>query len=235
MSDVISDLEFLLLNTLIGVYFPFCDGSDENRRRMTKDEYTNNIYGGGENFMRRNLSQLIGLSSKPNDIANGETCDVQNGMEIYNDCFVIEGRLTLTLSDYNLLDTYQSQISASIESFMNDGLLDDCHPAVIEVRFLDIGLSEIDQGYNNATADDSVESGETIEIFGGRASWIAMSSGLSLLFGVIVITRYRYTASTAQYQEESNDAGAVDDSNNSSEFIDITSNYQMYNIREEDS
>ena len=90
-------------------------------------------------------------------------------MKIYNDCFVIEGRLSLSLSDYDILNTYQSQISVSIKSIMDDGLLDDCHPAVVKVTFLDIGLSDdISFGFINVTADDNVENREIITIFGSR-------------------------------------------------------------------
>jgi len=233
LSEVISDLEFDLLNRLVGIYF--CNNINGKRRKMLSSKRDMNDFFQRGRISKRNLSQLVGLSSKPNDIANGETCDIQDGMKMNNDCFVIEGRLSLSLSDYDILNTYQSQISVSIKSIMDDGLLDDCHPAVVKVTFLDIGLSDdIDFGFNNVTADDNVENREIIIIFGSR-TWIAMCSGVSLLFGLIVLTRYRYTTSNAQqYREEHNDANAVDDSNNSSAFIDITSNYQMYNINEEE-
>ena len=118
-----------------------------------------------------------------------ETCSVQDGTENSSDCLVIEGRLSLFLSNYNVSESLESQILVSIQSFMDDGLLDDCHPAVIKVTFLD-AVSDIGLG-NNVTIDDVViENDQTFDIvFGGRTSWIAMSSGLSFVVCLIVITR----------------------------------------------
>ncbi len=68
MSDIIYDLENMLLNNLIDAYFPSCHSDD--RRRAAINQYNNDIEG-RKNTVKRNLSQLIGLSSKPTDIANG--------------------------------------------------------------------------------------------------------------------------------------------------------------------
>lgn len=198
-TDIVSDVEYTLLDELIKLYFPFCQEEEEQevRRRMIQEYHS--IVNSGIYSNKRFLNEIIGLSSKPVDVGNGETCDVQNLMEFYHSCMIFEGRMSVFLQGNDLLDTYQKDFSQSIKSIMDQGTLNDCHPAMINVTYIDINLGE----QNNETDDETDDEGEnnnetTLGIAGGSSTWIAIGSVTSFVLFMAIVTRYRYMKSVSQ-------------------------------------
>ena len=75
VSDIVAKIEFEILNLLISEYFAFCDHKifpGRNRRRIVMSQKSSDMTDGKTiDHGQRLLSQLIGLSSKPIDVANG--------------------------------------------------------------------------------------------------------------------------------------------------------------------
>ena len=61
---------------------------------------------------------------------------------------------------------------------MDKGLLNNGHPALVHVSFIDIGIGDSEIEFNVETNDDdNVDGGNTtIEIIGGSTSWIATAT-----------------------------------------------------------
>ena len=147
-------------------------------------------------------------------------------------CLVVEGQLSIFLSDFETLDTlFQSQISASIKSMMNRGSLNDCHPAIVNVTFIDIGPSETE--LVAVKPDDNEDEGNdpiVIDIAGNRRSWISAGTAISVFVFLIALTRYRYSASVREDEDLVHNNGGGDnvesDNSSSGAFVDISS-YEM--------
>ena len=107
--------------------------------------------------------------------------------------------MSVFLQGNDLLDTYQKDFSQSIKSIMDQGTLNDCHPAMINVTYIDINLGE----QNNETDDETDDEGEnnnetTLGIAGGSSTWIAIGSVTSFVLFMAIVTRYRYMKSVSQ-------------------------------------
>lgn len=151
-------------------------------------------------------------------------------------CLIIEGRLSIFLSELDLLDSYQSQITKSIKSMMDQGSLNDCHPAIVNITFMNIGLSDTEL----VAVDPDSDAGDGIEpividIPGNRRSWIATGTVISAFVLLIVVTRYRYSISVTTDEDlANNEIGRNEcDSSSSGAFVDV-SNYEMDHIRDEE-
>lgn len=71
VSELVAAVEYNLLNELIAVYFSYC--SKDERRRMTGYELEELVATSAQSLKnkKQSLNEVVGLSSKPIDIANG--------------------------------------------------------------------------------------------------------------------------------------------------------------------
>ena len=118
-----------------------------------------------------------------------ENCQVgHDGMENDHNCFIVQGRFAIFVSDYNvLLDTIQTDIVHSIKSIMDKDLLNNCRPAKNGVAFIydtDIGLDVADFDDEN----DGAENDTITILIGGQTSWIAIGMGVSIF--VVIVVRH---------------------------------------------
>jgi len=230
-SDMVSEIEFTLLNYLISSYFPLCD----SRRKMMVHESEQVIQKNAvtehdnedlkRNHYQRILTEMIGLSSYPVDLANGATCQILVGNRFVGKrtCTVIEGRLSIYLSDLNLLDSHQSEMVKTIKEIMNRGELNTCHPAIESVRFRDNGLYNIEDSNTVILTDDGEIDPGDAEFIVGTTSWILIGAGASVFLSIIVITRYRYTASSRSGCTSSVvGANIPEDDSSSGAYIDVS-------------
>jgi hypothetical protein len=118
---------------------------------------------------------------------------------------------------------------------MDNDLLNNCHPAMIDVAFIydtDIGLDVADFDDEN----DGAENDTITNLIGGQTSWIAIGMGVSIFVVIVVFTRYRYFTSTstdtrdnAVHNIENIDN---DDSSSSGAFVEV-SRFQIQEGRQE--
>ena len=114
---------------------------------------------------------------------------------------------------------------------MDAGSLNDCHPAIINVTFIDIGLSDSDiETLAFESDDDERNDVIVIEISGRRSSWIAAGAAISFSVLLVVVTRYRYSVTLIE-DLHGNEAHGVGDSDSSGAFVDI-SNLEINEIED---
>lgn len=132
-----------------------------------------------------------------------ETCEVKSqGSNDHIACLIMEGRMSLfyahpvdpTLSRSRNLDETtpnEGEFLSSIKAIMDDGALNNCHPAIVNVKF----RSRFDNS-NFTYGDDDQSDGDdeviTVPLTGPDATmWmvIGASAGLFIMF---LTTRYRY-------------------------------------------
>ncbi len=175
-----------------------------------------------------------------------ETCTMkEERKENDHSCLVIDGRLSIYLSELDAYDSYKLQLSSSIQSMMDNGLLNDCHPAIVNVTYLDIS-SDVQSFITEPEDKDGNDNNEPIvlEISNTTSSWIALGGTImSLCVFLIALTRYRYFMSVREeltQERELNgrrrhhqqDIVNVDDNSSSGAFVDI-SEIGLYQIEEQ--
>ena len=120
-------------------------------------------------------------------------------------CNIMEGRLSLFYSQplnskpssgrflqepIRRLNNEEDTMLHSIKTIMDDGALNDCHPAVISVRFRNQSTTELggnDDDDSQITNDD--ETGTTL--ISNSIMWLAIGLSISALM-ILVGVRYRY-------------------------------------------
>ena len=141
------------------------------------------------------------------DFANNPTVDAE--------CNIIQGRLTAYLTKMDFINVATTNIPRSIKTMMDAGRLDDSHPAILSVSFITNARRFVD-----VPDEDIVE--ETIPPAGNRNTIMFAAGGVSVLFVLAVVTRYRYSR---QFDESGRRIDSHDDRNSSeddsSEFVDM--------------
>ena len=156
-------------------------------------------------------------------------------MEINHACFVIEGRLSIFLAEFDILDPFQTQILRSIKIMMDQGDLNSSHPAISNVSYVDIGLLDTDIDYNEAEIGTSDEESDTsaVTLVGDLQSWITVGAGGSLLILItsIVLIRYRFYSSRGYLNNKHDNAQGLDSfESHSSDYV-VESNLSRNEIR----
>lgn len=119
-------------------------------------------------------------------------------------CHIMEGKLTLFYSHSldndvsrrkrHLMETIrqseEKKMRHSIKAIMDKGALNDCHPAIINVKFRNQTNVYV---YNSNDDDFNIANDDTIitVIESQPSIWLALGASISLL-GFLVMTRYRY-------------------------------------------
>jgi len=193
--DQVKQIEATMLELLIDIFFPQC--------QLERSAYNNRNLRGLNIFSPSNVKPLpknmsvtsskqpviIGISSKPIDMATGETCDVEGNSQDIITCLIVEGRLSLFISDMEALTDEELQVLSAVISMMNNGDLDECHPAVVKVKYI-INIKEPDN--NVADVDDVTNDDETITtIVATYVPWGLLGLAVGL-FVMTLATRYRY-------------------------------------------
>ncbi len=97
----------------------------------------------------------------------------------------------------------------SIQQIMDNGELDNCHPAIISVKFRNITRNSLE----NSIDDDIVPNNDDIQpyvtIEGTMTSWIAIGSS-ALLFIILLFTRYKFYRH-AKYEKQQNNNNTHED------------------------
>ena len=104
-------------------------------------------------------------------------------------CNVIEGRLTVYLSEIAFSNTTEKYLLQEIASIMDDDLLDDCHPAILSVIF--INTSKI---IAKSPVDDDFLADERDVLSEPNSMWMFAVGGMILALTLASFTRYRYSS-----------------------------------------
>ena len=142
--------------------------------------------------------------------------DFANNIDYDADCNVMEGRMTVYLSDMVHAKDVTSEMLSKIKLIMDAKLLDDCHLAVLRVMFIESdGTRYIsDDDFDIDTLSSSRRSG----------MWMIALGGVVVLLAMIVGTRYRYSS---QFKDDGSgqlkDKYRLDE-NFSKEYVEVGSN-----------
>jgi hypothetical protein len=125
---------------------------------------------------------------------------------------VFDGRLSMFLSDDNTSSEHRSNMVRSIKNIMDKGVLNDSHPAMVNVTFIGIG-TEGNIGIDIEANDDIGDNGgNTVEeIVSSGTPWIAIGAGSSILLFIAVATGYRYITSASRKMKDDDDDENLDD------------------------
>jgi hypothetical protein len=192
------------------------DDGNNNYNTSTNDDSTNDDDGA-----------MVGMSSRPLDVANGEICNAVNENGNIS-CHVVEGRLTVFISSTTAIantttpsnmnsNSKSKQLLSVIQEIMNNGELNECHPAIVSVRYQN--QTELNF-FKPSDDDDSMKDDGnliTIIVQNGQ-SYIIMGIALSLLFMGAVVTRYRYSN---HHETLNNSEESIGSSNSDDAFIEI--------------
>lgn len=159
-------------------------------------------------------SSIIGISSSPIDLANGKKCQSgsSSSPSIKSDCNVIEGRLELNLSDLSYANNATTVTRQYIKEIMDGGLLDESHPAILSVMFMQDSRLEVRP--RSAGDDDDIIKVDSITPIGNRYTWMATAGGLVAMTALTSATRYRYSSAQRRANVYTND---------DEEFIEVVS------------
>jgi hypothetical protein len=191
LSSQIFNLEAELLNLLIQQLILWCQSS-----------YTNFILAAGTmsdsptfapsmlnsiNSSEETTENIVGLSSRPVDLPSGVKC-LSSFQQA--DCNIVEGKMDVYLSpNVNTADT-RNLIRRTIKSIMDLGLLNDCHPAILNVIWIE-SSSELVEAIENNELDDDGTDIDPISV-GSMTTWMFVAGSVVFVMVVGVATRYRY-------------------------------------------
>jgi hypothetical protein len=167
-----------------------------------------------ENPLKRDV---VGLSSSPVDLANGQKCigDYKNNPQVDADCNVIKGKVTAYLSNMTLSNSTTAAMLEKIKSIMDDDLLDDCHPAILSVMYMTQSVT-----VSRVPSDDLFEE-ETVVVSTPGSMWMFGLIGIVGVMTLAVSTRYRY--STQFRDDGSGELRNLNDIDSRESFIEIDS------------
>jgi len=101
---------------------------------------------------------------------------------------VIEGRFTTYLSDIAFSNSTEKYLLREIASIMDDDLLDDCHPAILSVIFINTSVTIV-----KSPADDDFLADERVAPLQRNSIWMFAVVGIAAAFTLASLTRYRYS------------------------------------------
>jgi len=116
------------------------------------------------------------------------TGDYANNIDVDADCSVVDGKLTVYLSDMVHATDVRNRIMTMIKDIMDAKLLDECHQAVLRVMY--IGLVTLRSGPD----DDDYYQTEEVTTIRNRSMWMFAAGGIVALAAIAVGTRYRYVS-----------------------------------------
>lgn len=197
-SDIVEDLENAITNTLLATF----SGCSNTRKRhlRSKDVNQRRLNDGSDG------GAVVGLSSSPVDVAiEGETC--KSITTALNQCNIMDGKLTLYLSETSNTTFYFQQVVNSLHTGMSDdGELLTANSAIVKLTLLETSNKQIlvketnnddenttnDNGLvNNSQRKDPIVNSkkEVIPVYG----WITMGSVsfLVLVTGFVIWFRRR--------------------------------------------
>lgn len=161
-------------------------------------------------------SAITGISSSPVDLASGKKCPT--GTSGSSDCNVIEGRLTLYLSDQTHAANATSATIQLIKTIIDDGLLDNSHPAILNVTFMPDARLELRTPSDEDT--DDLSETDTIAPIRNIYIWIAAAGGLVAVSALWTAARYRYVSAR---QREGRQTPGIEQDESNSNFVEVGS------------
>lgn len=201
-TSKIQSVESYLLDLIIEAMFPQCEAmihgaSDyENNSTGRQDTDTNvhghhNIFSSTlEDFNRefqyhaQDINGVIGVSSKPMDIASGELCDEitdYSPQDTEISCYVMDGSFTLYLSHLSTVSRDEETIFLNlIESIMSSGELDFCHASIGRIRFRNGTVNDME----NLIHDDTLIS-NGLGGGGNEFTFAALSGDFALIIASV--------------------------------------------------
>jgi len=181
VDSVMSAIEIALSNSIYSALFLNC-GTDVNTRRTTVQG--KNTIASGESLQQkissRRLIEMIGMSADPNDTTTMDKCSF-----LTPECKVIEGALTVFISNSNAIDggVMISNIISLIQNIFDSGSLLSAHPSILSLSFVndDSSFSINDDGDDNFT-EEKIEPDEDD---GSSYAAVIISSvvGIFIVFG----------------------------------------------------
>lgn len=125
------------------------------------------------------------------------------------DCNIVEGKMDVYLSpNVNATDT-RILLRRTIKAIMDAGLLNDCHPAILSVIWIDLSSEVVDSNNNNEIDDDATTI-DPISI-GSMSTWMFIAGSVVFVMVVGVVTRYRYyRVKEGKYYKEDDTESYID-------------------------
>jgi hypothetical protein len=149
---------------------------------------------------------ILGMTSRPVDLPSGVKClsSFQEG-----DCNVVEGKMDLYLAPNASATDTRILFQRAVKLIMDAGLLNDCHPAIIRVIWVDLSSEIVEQNENNNLDDDATEI-DPISV-GSMTTWMLIAGSVVFVMVVGVVTRYRYyRVKGGKYDKEDDTESYID-------------------------
>jgi hypothetical protein len=97
----------------------------------------------------------------------------------------------------------------AVKFIMDAGLLNDCHPAIIRVLWVDLSSEIVEPNENNNLDDDATEI-DPISV-GSMTTWMLIAGSVVFVMVVGVVTRYRYyRVKGGKYDKEDDTESYID-------------------------
>lgn len=140
-------------------------------------------------------------------------------------CYIIDGRLSLYYSSIQSFDSTltsddnidndddrRKNMLQSIQQIMDNGQLDDSHPAIISVKFRNTTMDELENIFNfeNDDGNFDIDGNMTPLDIMNTTSWIALGASLATLI-MLLLTRYKYYANANRRQSNKGTGSATSD------------------------
>ncbi len=144
-----------------------------------------------------------------------ERCTGDYTSELITECHVIEGRLTVYLSDVSIANDTNLAFVEATKAIMDADLLDDSHPAILSVMFMTPSKISLP-----LFADDDLFEEETLVVSGPAAVLMIAIAAIVMAVALTSVTRYRYS----QLNDEESGELKTKTMESSERFVEIESN-----------
>lgn len=186
-EDVISAIEIALSNSILSSLFSKCRTDANNGGRRTNVVGEDDTASGDSarqrlllNMHDRRLTEIVGINATPNDRMNSNKCSKQLSDE--TECKIVDGMLTLFLSDSNDRGNMILKTTTAIQNSMNSGGLISAHQSISSISY-------IDDSYIDDTLGDPDD--ENTSITSTAVVNSAVAAIITLLVGIGVYLQHK--------------------------------------------
>jgi len=213
-SDVINAIEIALSNSIFSSLFPNFETDMNNVTIRTTGLEQDFISSEGiaqhilpVNVDRRRVTEIIGLSAAPSDRATANNCSSQ-WLIGKTECIIVEGMLTLFLSDLNDIESMIKNTALPIQNSLGSSCLVSAYPSILSILYIDQQSMVIDiyeDQDDSTTIDDKIGPDDDTPI-GHMGVIISSIAALFVLLGICgayLCTRYGKTNNNEQQSQHS--------------------------------
>lgn len=194
--NVVKDTEQNLLQILVRSLFTECGEEDSGARwfrRKVQVLDTNTTAGDENSGNSTSTHDIIGISSKPWDIADREALTIKEGSSA-DKCYVMNGGISIYLSSAsNDTSPMRTLVLNSIIDMMEEGDLDSSHPAVVYVSSMELDTVIQEDSVIDKEVGETGDPIEQIQVSGVNMVPVSIGAAVGgFFFLFVVFYRYRY-------------------------------------------